>query len=384
MVLEETSGLYYDYSTGYYYDAQRRLYYDGTSGNYLKYNYSNGEYEVQPRDEDERNGERKSRKRRRDRSRTPSINEDGEIMESASDQSEDEEDASTQPPPCMRLVIQSTDSGALRVGSLFIVTCMGGTVGRTGEGDHDVALDDVGCSKYHAKITYSKGKFFVVDLGSRNGTFVNRKRISPSKVESEPVEIGHGTELQVGTTSLACHVHPGKETCLGCEPGVVLEAAPQQPTYSAEPAISKEAARKKEMREMKKKYGFRGDGGPDGEWVSRGEGTKYQDRAGERRKQKGSDNPYEKTEVADVNKSIKRSNKGFKMLAKMGWSEGGGLGKGEQGRVEPVLAEVRAERAGLGVDSATTSVQRSVGREQQKRENWEKARERFKAIPSDD
>lgn len=37
----------------------------------------------------------------------------------------------------------------------------------------------------------------------------------------EPVEIGHKSELQVGTTALVCHVHPGRETCLECEPGVV-------------------------------------------------------------------------------------------------------------------------------------------------------------------
>lgn len=32
--------------------------------------------------------------------------------------------------PCMRLIVQQTDLEKLRVGSLFIVTCIGGSLGR--------------------------------------------------------------------------------------------------------------------------------------------------------------------------------------------------------------------------------------------------------------
>ena len=118
----------------------------------------------------------------------------------------------------------TASESSVKIGSLFIITCMGGTIGRAEDGStpHDVPLDDIGCSKHHAKVACAGGKFFLTDLGSRNGTFVNKKRVSPSKVEnSEPVEIGHKSELQIGTTALVCHVHPGRETCLECEPGVV-------------------------------------------------------------------------------------------------------------------------------------------------------------------
>ena len=123
-------------------------------------------------------------------------------------------------------MVTASESGGARIGSLFIITCMGGTIGRAEEDGssaaHDVPLDDIGCSKLHARVARTGGKFFLSDLGSRNGTFVNGKRVSPSKVESaEPVEIGHKSELQIGTTTLMCHVHPGRETCLECEPGVV-------------------------------------------------------------------------------------------------------------------------------------------------------------------
>jgi hypothetical protein len=182
-------------------------------------------------------------------------------------------------------------------------------------------------------------------------------------------------ELQIGTTVLACHVHPGKETCLECEPGVVQTDQPSS-TISAEPIISKEKLRRKEMKEIKNKYGLKREEG--GERLS----LQYQDRAGQRRIKSGSDNPYEKTEVADVRKAIRSTNKGFKMLSKMGWSEGEGLGKEEQGRVEPVTADQRAERVGLGMAGQTAV--RADPKMKQKADIWRKTQKRFDNIPKDD
>ena len=75
------------------------------------------------------------------------------------------------------------------------------------------------------------------------------------------------------------------------------------------------------MKKLRKKYGIE-----QGVAVGNLPET-YTDRASERRKVKGSDNPYEKTEVASVNETIKESNKGFKMLSKMGWKSGTSLGR---------------------------------------------------------
>ena len=36
--------------------------------------------------------------------------------------------------------------------------------------------------------------------------------------------------------------------------------------------------------------------------------------------------------------ALDESNEGFKMLRAMGWKEGAGLGKGEKGRVLPLLS----------------------------------------------
>ena len=48
--------------------------------------------------------------------------------------------------------------------------------------------------------------------------------------------------------------------------------------------------------------------------------------------------------------------KGFAMLQKMGYNPGKGLGKKEEGRVEPVAVELKADRAGLGRDAAVKEI----------------------------
>lgn len=123
----------------------------------------------------------------------------------------------------MRLIVESTDIPTIKPGTLFIITCDGGTLGR--EGEHSICLPDVNVSKHHLKISYNteNASYMIVDLGSRNGTLLNGKRISSSKQESEPVEVCHASKLQVGSTTLLCHIHEGTQTCGHCEPGLLLE-----------------------------------------------------------------------------------------------------------------------------------------------------------------
>lgn len=47
-------------------------------------------------------------------------------------------------------------------------------------------------------------------------------------------------------------------------------------------------------------------------------------------------------------KPLEKTNRGFEMLAKMGWKEGEGLGTAREGRREPVKAQLRRGRMGLG------------------------------------
>ena len=106
---------------------------------------------------------------------------------------------------------------------------------------------------------------------------------------------------------------------------------------------------------------------------SKSEGS-YSDRAGDRRRQVGSDNPYEKTEAAHLEKSIDQKNKGFKMLQKMGWSEGKGLGKESKGRIEPIPVATKNDRSGLGDSLPKVDVD---FRSKQKADLWKRTQARF-------
>jgi hypothetical protein len=84
-------------------------------------------------------------------------------------------------------------SGGGRVGESFPLQGDRMTVGR--RPDSDVFLDDVTVSRDHALIVRRGSDWFLDDLGSLNGTYVNRRRI-----ESE--RLGDGDELQVGKYKL--------------------------------------------------------------------------------------------------------------------------------------------------------------------------------------
>lgn len=64
------------------------------------------------------------------------------------------------------------------------------------------------------------------------------------------------------------------------------------------------------------------------------------DRAAQRRKEVGSSDKSEKTQVASLDANIPTENKGFKMLSKLGWSQGQKLGKNDAGLLEPVKGGV--------------------------------------------
>ena len=58
--------------------------------------------------------------------------------------------------------------------------------------DSDVFLDDVTVSRRHAEVVRSGEELEVRDVGSLNGTYLNRERIE------ERAALHHGDELQVG------------------------------------------------------------------------------------------------------------------------------------------------------------------------------------------
>lgn len=71
------------------------------------------------------------------------------------------------------------------------------TFGRSPE--NTVQLLDPGASTHHCRIFLKRGVYYLEDLGSRNGTFVNGQRISKIKLsDGDRVQIGkHVFEVKV-------------------------------------------------------------------------------------------------------------------------------------------------------------------------------------------
>ena len=80
-------------------------------------------------------------------------------------------------------------SGGGRAGESFSPSGERTRIGRSP--DCEIFLDDVTVSRKHAVLVRKDGAFFVEDLGSLNGTFLNRRRI-------ESGELADGDELQIG------------------------------------------------------------------------------------------------------------------------------------------------------------------------------------------
>ncbi len=80
-------------------------------------------------------------------------------------------------------------SGGGRAGESFEAIGDRALIGRSPE--CDVFLDDVTVSRRHAELTRDDKVFTIRDLGSLNGTFVNKRRIETSVLEDDDeVQIG--------------------------------------------------------------------------------------------------------------------------------------------------------------------------------------------------
>uniref|UniRef100_A0A1B6DKM8 Angiogenic factor with G patch and FHA domains 1 n=1 Tax=Clastoptera arizonana TaxID=38151 RepID=A0A1B6DKM8_9HEMI len=419
-VYEATSGMYYDYNTGYYYNAELGLYYDGNKGCYYFFDKVSSTFHFHSQvdcsnqgtshDSEIKSIEDTAKRKnildgglenpKRKKVYNKEGLEDGECSDSDEENNEQKindvqdsevivskksivenvheepftDESSQAWPPCLRITVQETDVKGLNVGTLFLVTCTGGTMGR--QGDHAVTISDINISKHHAKFSFCEndGLYKIIDLGSRNGTYLDGERMSVALRESEPMALKHGSVIRVGSTSLLCHIHTGRETCEQCEPGCTQ--ADTRNHLVEESLESKEEKRKLELKKLRKRFGLDKLSYKEAV-VSLAPG--YQDRAESRRKTVGSSDQSEKTQVASVHEPIQSENKGFKMLSKMGWNKGQSLGKdASKGVTEPVLVEQRADRAGLG--SSESGQQAVDPKTKQKTEIWRKTKKRFQDL----
>jgi hypothetical protein len=84
-------------------------------------------------------------------------------------------------------------SGGGRTGESFPLDRDRMTIGR--RPDSDIFLDDVTVSRDHALLVRRGGDLYLDDLGSLNGSYVNRRRIESHRLED-------GDELQIGKYKL--------------------------------------------------------------------------------------------------------------------------------------------------------------------------------------
>ena len=92
-----------------------------------------------------------------------------------------------------RLVVVAAQGEAPRPGAVFpldVVTTIGRAASNT------VVVDDQFASNEHAMLTFRGRAWYLEDLGSTNGTYVQGERIE------EPVAIGFGDEFSVGRARL--------------------------------------------------------------------------------------------------------------------------------------------------------------------------------------
>ena len=116
-----------------------------------------------------------------------------------------------EPPQGSEQAVAGVD--ALPAGSALLVVKRGPNAGSrflldrdtTGAGRHpdsDIFLDDVTVSRRHAEFRREGGEYVVIDVGSLNGTYVNR----------EPVDqaiLAGGDEVQIGKFRLVFLTGPG-------------------------------------------------------------------------------------------------------------------------------------------------------------------------------
>lgn len=102
---------------------------------------------------------------------------------------------------------------ALPTGSALLVVARGPNAGarflldsdRTTAGRHpdsDIFLDDVTVSRKHAEFVREGDRFRLRDVGSLNGTYVNRERVDEAMLSA-------GDEVQIGKYRMTFHPHRG-------------------------------------------------------------------------------------------------------------------------------------------------------------------------------
>jgi FHA domain len=110
-------------------------------------------------------------------------------------------------PPTSALLIMQRGPSA---GARFLLDAERTVAGRSE--DSDIFLDDVTVSRRHVEFVREGEEFHVRDIGSLNGTYVNRNRIDSAVLRA-------GDEVQIGKYRLTFHPSPRRDAGGPAAPG---------------------------------------------------------------------------------------------------------------------------------------------------------------------
>jgi pSer/pThr/pTyr-binding forkhead associated (FHA) protein len=100
--------------------------------------------------------------------------------------------AARQPPPIILTNLAQDPATPLRYAKPVVI------LGR--EASCDFALDDQTVSSHHARLAYRKQQWWLEDLASTNGTYLNGEMVNI------PVVITHGDEVRLGTMGVRIEI----------------------------------------------------------------------------------------------------------------------------------------------------------------------------------
>ncbi|MGH0182322.1 UNVERIFIED_CONTAM: hypothetical protein FKN15_008884 [Acipenser sinensis] len=396
-VFDENSGMYYDHSTGFYYDSSSQLYYDANTGMYYYYDSDSGRYQFHSRVDvqaypanTDPSQDKKGKKRRKGAEKTATVEHKEHKADHQKAPGSSREEAADEKKGEQKRKRATLDPGTK------LETVRSAATGHCAVEEDDVemaALSKENVQRDHVNSESEPEEGEITESEKEDGSAVETTGSESSELEEEevcksawfqpktkcdPCILEHGDEIKMGETVLSFHIHTGNDTCDGCEPGQVLaHLSLNKKEEWAGPVLSKEekeVVRQKELKHIKVKYGLKNS---DYEGAKALKNSKYKDRAQKRRQTVGSEGTFQRDDApASVNVEIDNSNKGRKMLEKMGWKKGDGLGKDGLGRKEPVQLKIRKSQAGLGTN-ASLSVEEALTLKTKNQKNWEKARERF-------
>lgn len=290
------------------------------------------------------------------------------------------------------LILVVLDSTILAAGSIVVVPNTGITIGRDNSKDVLLKIRDLMVSRKHAVLTHGSyvarltGKttgFFITDCGSKHGTFVNNERLSFCGEKSRPRLLCDLDWLSIGGTMFQVHLHGG--TCAKCGPtqeildlqnlpevssGVMSKLVPQQvditfgtqfrlkqiPNFGVSnvhkhfihgipsSVISTNTAfRTSQVFRLQAPARYHPDSNKyDSNFKPPLEAIGYSNNS-----EISSSAADEQEHTAEVSMDFK-SDKGGMMLLKMGWVNGMGLGKLENGIKGPICPPTQTNKRGLG------------------------------------